>query len=67
MAELTAEQEKVVKEFEVIRDVLLVPLKEDIPNQELPLRRRWSGGCLLQLPPDYRRGSLSSGIGTSVL
>jgi hypothetical protein len=33
-------------EFKVISDVLLVPLKQDIPNQELPLRRRWIGGCL---------------------
>lgn len=48
--ELTEEALKALKEFGVIKDMLLVPLKEDIPNQRLPLRRRWRGGCLLRLP-----------------
>jgi hypothetical protein len=37
------------KEFNVILDVLLVPLRSDISNQKLPPRRRWRGGCLLEL------------------
>ena len=40
------------KEFKVIVDVLLVPLRTDISNQKLPPRRRWRGGCLLELLPD---------------
>jgi hypothetical protein len=38
------------KEFNVILDVLLVPLRADTPNQKLPFRRRWRGGCLLKRP-----------------
>jgi hypothetical protein len=38
------------KEFNVILDVLLVPLRADISNQKLPPRRRWRGGCMLELP-----------------
>jgi hypothetical protein len=38
------------KEFNVILDVLLVPLRTDISNQKLPFRRRWRGGCLLKRP-----------------
>jgi len=43
-AQLPAQQE-----FNVILDVLLVPLRADISNQKLPPRRRWRGGCLLVL------------------
>jgi len=45
--ELAAAARNAQKEFEVILDVLLVPLTGD---QGLPKRRRWIGGCLPQLP-----------------
>jgi hypothetical protein len=38
------------KEFDVILDALLVPLKADVSDQKLPFRRRWRGGCLLKRP-----------------
>jgi hypothetical protein len=41
---------KAQDEFAVILDVLLVPLRADTPNQKLPFRRRWRGGCLLKRP-----------------
>jgi hypothetical protein len=34
------------KEFEVIRDLLLVPFKQDLSKEELPEHRRWKVGCL---------------------
>jgi hypothetical protein len=38
------------KEFEVILDLLKVPLRTNVSNQKLPPRRRWRGGCMLELP-----------------
>jgi hypothetical protein len=49
MAELTAEQEKVLKEFKAIRDVLRVPFPQDLQDltpPEFPADRRWKGPCL---------------------
>jgi hypothetical protein len=40
------------KEFRVIRDLLLVPLKQDEPDEELPERRKWKGGCIPVGLPD---------------
>lgn len=40
------------KEFKVIRDLLLVPLKPDSPNEELPKHRKWKGGCIPVGLPD---------------
>lgn len=40
------------KEFGVIRDLLLVPLKQDSQNQELPKHRKWKGGCIPVGLPD---------------
>ena len=37
------------KEFNVILDVLKVPLKTDGSDQKLPPHRGWEGGCLLEL------------------
>jgi len=37
------------KEFNVILDVLKVPLRTDGSNQKLPPHRGWTGGCLLEL------------------
>lgn len=34
------------KEFDVILDLLSVPLKQDFANEELPGRRRWKGVCI---------------------
>src|SRR5215207_11055241 len=40
---------KAQDEFAVILDVLKVPMRTDVSNQKLPPRRRWRGGCLLEL------------------
>jgi CARDB len=37
------------KEFNVILDVLKVPLRTDGSDQKLPPHRGWGGGCLLEL------------------
>ena len=40
------------KEFSVIRDLLLVPLKPDLRNEELPSHRKWRSGCIPVGLPD---------------
>ncbi|AKB11800.1 CARDB protein [Methanosarcina thermophila] len=40
------------KEFSVIRDLLLVPLKPDLKNEELPSHRKWRSGCIPAGLPD---------------
>ena len=47
--ELDPQTPKAQKEFEVILDVLKVPLRTDGSNQKLPPHRGWRGGCLLEL------------------
>jgi hypothetical protein len=47
--ELDERAQNAQKEFEVILDVLKVPLRTDGPNQKLPPHRGWRGGCLLEL------------------
>src|SRR5215217_2091552 len=46
---LGAQALKAQDEFNVILDVLKVPLRTDGSDQKLPPHRGWRGGCLLEL------------------